>query len=326
MAADTKPKASPEPPPKPIRYSLVARLEDIYNGRLDGRRQLPLVLMPLSPEPTGEDGDQPHADGAATAGEHPDRRAEVLADSRDRPTQAVAEPAELPAASDRQQIPHPVTEVNITTAHWHRLRALARELMEQELISGLYDIRSRQIKIAQLRVEATSLASQAEIAKTALDLAARQPDDGELKERRIAESDPDKRPDRLVRDRRLAEHRKRLQVAEDRHRQLVDSMALSEQTAKAHEAELEVDVAIIRAKARRVTEHVNRRTATYWQNLVRKHKHGEWLNEALPEIRPELPDWAVEPLRSPSLLANSQGDKPPGQAADGDAWYGAEST
>ncbi len=124
-------------------------------------------------------------------------------------------------------------------------------------------------------------------------LAVRQtpPDDLALKERRSAEAE---RPDLLVRNRRLAEHARRLHTA-------ASALAAAEQR-RDEARERQVVTAqdhyhgerIVAARARRIHEHHWRRAAAYWQQLVRSHELGPQLNAMLRPVGPDLPSWAEE--------------------------------
>jgi hypothetical protein len=284
-----------EPPSKPIRYGLRARLEDIYNGRKDGRRQLPLVVLPLELDHAQSGEARPNGGEASSIGQGPAETSIEPALVDEEPAEPSAQPVEPGAGSHAQPL---VPEIHLTTAHWHKLGSLGRELIAAERIAWLKASQTRQGEFARLRGVEAEFIDEVETVRQELEQASKQPDDVELKDRRIAESDPAKqRPDRLVRDRRLREHRERLARVEERYRRLVADMVHAKQAADALEIELAVDAAIARSRAQRAAEHVNRRIATYWQHLIRFHRYGEYLNEALPQVRPELPDWATEPLR-----------------------------
>ena len=300
MVANTEQMPWPEPPPQPIRYGLLARFEDYHNGRRDGRKQLPLVIMPEPVKPPTADSGEPDQAEQAKPGVPRAADDEFPFETEYPPKGAdETEPAAAPTSPvfTPQQMLEPLRAINPWTPHLRRLRALARELMETERAAVLGVGRDRETQAAKLRAQIVPLTDQVSSAKESLDRASRIPDEGELKERRKAElGNDDGRPDRLIRDRRMAEHERDRVAAEARYRGLLDNLAKAEEALRTHEAEHAVSAEILRARASRISEHFNRRAAIYWQCLVRRHKHGEWLNEALPQIGPDLPDWAVEPI------------------------------
>jgi hypothetical protein len=258
------------PPGKPYRYRLIGRLADIYHGRRDGRKPIPQVTPPP------ETPEQNQEDLAILAGRSPG--ASMLA----------AEPRRRHAAAERGDEP-------VGTPQLLKLRALARDLMSQERIAWLTESKPVRQRLGEIRADIQRLSEDEQATRHALMAAAVKPTDEDLKERRIAESDPGKRPDRLIRDRRQTEFTRRQVQAEQAHTMAVYRLA------QAHQQELECQnalkrrAAIARTRAHWIYEYAWRRTATYWQHLVRVHPHGAYLNARLRPVGPELPAWAQDP-------------------------------
>jgi hypothetical protein len=184
---------------------------------------------------------------------------------------------------------------HVGTPHLMRLRALARDLIGQERLAMLEDVASLQEDLAQLRARATALDGEVAAARRDLEvLLANPPSDEDLKERRTAEADVTRRPDRLVRERRLAEYQGRCNEASRAHLAKTAALAQTTQALGAREGALERRLAIGRTRAHRIYEHALRRVATYWQQLVRVHPYGPELNARLRPVGPELPRWALE--------------------------------
>ncbi len=185
-----------------------------------------------------------------------------------------------------------------------KLRVLARELIGQERIALLTYMAPIQEELSRLRAQQSDLESRLAAAQRALEkLRDDPPKDEDLKERRMAEGDVSRRPDRLVRDRRLAEYARRCTEAEAAYLAFAAELARVSQGIRAHENALARRLAIARTQAHRVHEHIWRRVATYWQQLVRSHRYGPELNKRLHPVGPELPRWAQE-------SADSQGSDP----------------
>ena len=160
----------------------------------------------------------------------------------------------------------------------------------------LTDMAPIQAELSRLRAQEADLQGRLAAAKRTLeDLLDASPSDEDLKERRIAEGDVERRPDRLVRERRLAEYGRRCGEAEAGYLALAAELARVSQDIRAHENALARRLAIARTRAHRVYEHTWRRVATYWQQLVRSHRYGPELNASLRPVGPELPRWAQEP-------------------------------
>lgn len=121
-----------------------------------------------------------------------------------------------------------------------------------------------------------------------LDRARVAPAEEDLKERRTGETD---RPDTLVRQRRLAEHARRLADAEAAHEQARSRLTAHLRRQAELSETLQHHDRAFRARERRVNEHAGRRVATYWQQLVRSHDDGPGLNSQLRPIGPDLPGW-----------------------------------
>ncbi len=205
--------------------------------------------------------------------------------------------------------------MHTVTPHQTKLLAIARELAASEQLAWLQAIAPVHRQLAQVLGEKQSLAEQVELARRDLDQIGDKPGEEDLKERRVAEQDREKRPDRLIRERRLAEFNKRRMNAEGRYNGLLARQSTVDQAAQNFELDLERRRAIAQTRSQRVVEHYTRRTATYWQQLIRVHEYGKFLNEALPQISPELPDWITQPLQLPGQTTGAEGEIGSQQAA-----------
>jgi hypothetical protein len=303
-----------DPPAKPIRYRLGAWFADVYHGRRDGRKRIPHVsIAPDGSEPQtagidSSDGLGP--DSPPPAGEHPplgNGAAPGVAPQTGPPVSAGAggDPADIHAR----------------TPHLMKLRALARELIGQERVAMLTDMVPIHAELSRLRAQETDLQGRLAAAKrTVEELLGAPPSDEDLKERRIAEADVGRRPDRLVRERRLAEYGRRCGEAEAGYLAVAAELARVSQDIRAHEKALARRLEIARTRAHRVYEHTWRRVATYWQQLVRSHRYGRELNASLRLVGPELPRWAQEPEDSPAGdAAPADGEQEPTAGRTGPA-------
>lgn len=248
------------PPGKPYRYRLVTRLADIHHGRKDGRKPIPRVTPPP---------------------ETPEPAGEVRADP----------PGETATKKERNPV---------GTPQLLKLRSLARDLMSQERLSWLTETEPVRHQLGVARASIERLAAGEEAARNAREAASAKPTDEDLKERRIAEADPERRPDRLIRERRRAEFTRRQTHAEQAYAAAVYQLAQARQDALECENALERRAAIARTRAHWIYEYAWRRIATYWQHLVRMHPHGAYLNARLRPVGPELPRWAQDPSEDES--------------------------
>jgi hypothetical protein len=272
------------PPGKPYRYGLGTRLMDIHNGRKDGRKPIPRIAPPpenLSPENHDGIQEDPVAFGRSLG-------ASMLADAS-RPRHAAAT-EEAAARDDEDEGQEPVG-----TPQLLKLRSLARDLMSQERLAWLTETQPIRHRLGAVRADIERFVADEQAARSALDLAAVKPTDEDLKERRIAEADPQRRPDRLIRDRRRAEFTRRQFEAEQAHAAAVHRLAQARQDELECQSALERRAAIARARAHWIYEYAWRRVATYWQHLVRAHPYGAYLNARLRPAGPELPQWAQDP-------------------------------
>jgi hypothetical protein len=260
------------PPGAPIRYGPIDRLADVYHGRRDGRKGIPHVTIPPPAEPEDDITGPRHA-------------------------------APEPGAE------HVGTE-HVGTPQLMKLRALARDLTTQERIAWFADIEPIRSQLTQIYADIQTLADQTQGTELLLEKASKKPGDEDLKERRSAESDPEKRSDRLVRERRLAEFAKRQAEAEEAHLAAVARLALAHQEARVREGAMDRREAVARTRAHRIYEHAWRRTATYWQQLIRVHPHGPHLNARLQPTGPELPRWAREEPDAPEGAGTKPGFDP----------------
>jgi hypothetical protein len=265
------------PPGKPIRYVLRDRLADVYHGRRDGHMGIPQVTVPPA---------EPEDDTAGL------RRA-----------------APRPAAE--QASAEPSGGEHVGTPQLMKVRSLARDLMTQERIAWFAEIEPIRGELTQIYADIQALADKVHGTDLALGEASKEPGENELRERRIAESDPGKRSDRLVRERRLAEFAKRRAEAEEAHLAAGARLAQKQQEAREHESAMARRAAVARTRAHRIYEHAWRRTATYWQQLVRVHPHGPYLNARLQPTGPELPRWAQEAPDAPEGADAETGSDPP---------------
>ena len=252
------------PPGAPVHYPLTAHLADIYHGRRDGHKGIPQVSLPPQPpdEQDGEDPDGLHAGNG--------------------------EPRPRHAAPNGDSEP-------IGTPHLLKLRALANDQMSQERVSWLADIAPVRHELAEFSAQVAALKGELEAAREKREMAAQMPGDEDLKERRTAEQDSQTRPDRLVRDRRMSEHRRRHSEAEQAWLSATARLAQAEEAVQARNRQLVRRAAVARARAHRIYEHAWHRVATYWQQLVRVHPLGPHLNSGLRPVGPELPEWARGP-------------------------------
>lgn len=179
------------------------------------------------------------------------------------------------AEGQRRAAPEP-EYMQVDTPQLVKLRAMAGELMDQERIAWLWDIESIVSELARIRAGKQTLTDRFQAAARDLARAAQRPTDEDLEERRTADSGI-----------RLAE-------AEEAHLVARAHLAQVEHAVQAYESLLEGRAAIARARAHQVLEHFLRRTATYWQQLVRVHPHGKVLNARLRPVGPQLPSWARE--------------------------------
>lgn len=282
-----------DPLGKPIAYPLRAHIADVYHGWRDGRKRLPMMSAPS--KRSTEAADTIAAEGTISVpslarGEGPSTEAAPADSGMEGPAAATARPAidgsaEVPAA----------TPFHVGTPHLMRLRALARDLIGQERLAMLEDVASLQKELARLRALAAALDGEVAVTRRDLEvLHANPPSDEDLKERRTAEADSTRRPDRLVRERRLAEYQRRCDGASRAHLAKAAELAQTTQALQACEGSLARRRAIGCTRAHRIYEHALRRVATYWQQLVRVHPYGPELNASLRPVGPELPRWALD--------------------------------
>jgi len=255
------------PPGKPYRYRVITRFADIYHGRRDGHKPIPQVTPPPEMSEEAPKNAAEVSPGVNTFADAP------------RPRHAAEEPRDEP----------------VGTPQLLKLRALARDLMSQERISWLADSTPVRHRVGEIRADIQRLSEEELTTRNALTDAAVKPTDEDLKERRIAEADPGKRPDRLIRDRRRAEFTRRHAQAEQEHAMALHRLAHAQQQELECQNALERRAAIARTRAHWIYEYAWRRAATYWQHLVRVHPHGAYLNARLRPVGPELPAWAQDP-------------------------------
>ncbi|MEU5907869.1 hypothetical protein ABZ780_26290 [Micromonospora sp. NPDC047467] len=176
----------------------------------------------------------------------------------------------------------------VTTPRLETLRRRAEEQIAKEEVVFLAardpitrELRALTPAIEQWRRRAAEAAAKLSSAREA-------PADEDLKERRTAETD---RPDSLVRQRRLAEHARRLASAELAHERACGHLEVHLRRQAEITETLGHQKRAFQARKRRLEEHAGRRVATYWQQLVRSHDDGPELNSQLRPIGPELPGW-----------------------------------
>lgn len=262
-------------------YPLRVRLADAHQGRRDARKRIPLVRVPADSRQAeaggpGEDARSPGPTGV----ESPGGRAQ----------HAGADGAPIAATQEERA----------GTAHLLMLRALARERIVAEREVLFREIEPVEAELGPFRAQLIDLDERLSAAERRLEeLLSRPPSDEDLKERRIAEADISERPDRLVRERRLAEYRKVCGEVEERVLTIAADRARVAQQIRSREERIACREAIARARANRIFEHAWRRVATYWQQLIRAHRHGPELNAILRPVGPELPAWAREPEDHP---------------------------
>ncbi|MGX1612654.1 hypothetical protein ACWIF8_02030 [Micromonospora chalcea] len=204
------------------------------------------------------------------------------------PRQATDEEGEPVQASTAPGSDFDETRRLVTTPRLEALRRRAEEQIatEDTVFLAVQDPLARELQALIPVVEEWRRKVVEAAAK--LDLARQAPADEDLKERRTAEAD---RPDSLVRQRRLAEHARRLANAELAHERACDHLELHLRHRAEITETLRHQERAFQARKCRLKEHAGRRVATYWQQLVRSHDDGPELNSHLRPIGPDLPGW-----------------------------------
>lgn len=286
-------------------YPLRVRLADAHQGRRDARKRIPLVSV-------SADSHQPGTDG-------------LLGEDATSPGPVGVEPPAVRAqqAGADGAAKAAWLEERAGTAHLLMLRALARERIVAEREVLLREIDPIEAELGPLRAQLIDLDDRLAAAERRLEeLVSRPPSDEDLKERRMAEADLSERPDRLVRERRLAEYRKVRGEAEETVLAIAADRARVVQQIRSREQRIARREAIARARANRIFEHAWRRVATYWQQLIRAHQHGPELNAILRPVGPELPAWAreLEDHRGPGPAGQPDGTRDtPSSASSGES-------
>jgi len=109
------------------------------------------------------------------------------------------------------------------------------------------------------------------------------------------------RPESVVIQRRLREHRREVAAAQARVDRAGHEVARASADLAAATQEAEQLLVAARVRVLRTHEHAHLRLAFYRRRLVRAHRHGGWVNTAMGISQPELPGWGefatAEPVR-----------------------------
>lgn len=244
------------PPLDPTPYRLRDRLGDLFHGWRDGANGLPRLLPTDPPDPPAE-----HRESAPPGVE-----------------------GTVPVEQG------PISTPRIRALKSQTLAAIAVE--EQLLEESVATLRKMQ---AKEKAEQDALPPVIDCAELGVQAARIPPTGQDLTLRRLAEQDPGKRPDGLIRLRRSGDHRRRLAKAENAHLESLRRQAGATRTDDALEEVIAHRRAAAQAAAHRIYHYGNRRIATYLQQLVRSHKQGGELNMVLLRhpVGPELPAWVT---------------------------------
>ncbi|HKS48253.1 MAG TPA: ATP-binding cassette domain-containing protein [Amycolatopsis sp.] len=190
----------------------------------------------------------------------------------------------------RAGIPRPARGP-LSTPHRDVLVTRAREAFEREWIEREAGWAGDQQRLA---ASVTELAqAERELARAEAELAELppRPTGEELTRRRLGEA---QRPERIVRLRRFREHagrRAQLKREVRAARARVDEV---EQEVAAIRDLLERHALVALARVRRLHEYTHLRLASYRRRLVRGHRYGPLVNQAMDMLDPRFPEWARE--------------------------------
>lgn len=229
-----------------------------------------------------------------------ERLADSYAGRRDGRLGLPSVPAELLGVGPENPAAEAPVEAGVSTNRLEQIRHAHHGRMQGELNAFLKfreDMHARQIEAAgQVRAADAVVAKrrkEVEVARTV-------PSEPELGVCRLAETKHERSPE-LVRRRRLGEHERHLQQAEER-------LAAAEADATKARVALDMVDSTVRnrwsltvVRARRLHEHAQRRAHVYWRQLVRTHPQGDVLNGALARVGPDLPEWALGDALTPAL-------------------------
>ncbi|WP_345561127.1 hypothetical protein [Nonomuraea rosea] len=179
------------------------------------------------------------------------------------------------------------------------LRHLARDQIDHERSACLYRAGPLRGELAGADERRQTAEQEVRMARQSWEEARLPVPEEDLKERRLAESLREDRPDALVRARRLADRDRKRATAESAWAQAEHRLAAAVEAVEALWQEIAREEAVGRARARRVHEFASRRAAVYLQQLVRTHPRGPDLNARLKLLGPDLPAWARESSESP---------------------------
>lgn len=181
----------------------------------------------------------------------------------------------------------------VATPKLEELRRLSRELIENERIGRDVDCAGHAEQCRRLQGKVHSSSEVVDHARGHLDGLTKLGTDDEV-QRRSTELGRADRPDDLVRRRRRAEHARRVERAASAYESALRQLdGLLAEIAALDDA-IEMRRCVAAARARRIYEHVWRRAAVYWHQLVIAHRNGPQLNAALRPTGPDLPAWARE--------------------------------
>lgn len=191
----------------------------------------------------------------------------------------------------RARVPDPEGEGPVLTQTLVMLERLASDVAALEYRRYQEDTASHRSALARNRAQHEIALRARQAAETRLREVSEPLSEEELAKRRpgdeaISES--------LVRERRMREHRRRIEQAQKELDAAEARVAHLVQEAAILTTELRSRFDIARASVERIHEYVRRRRAAYWRRLVRRHPDGERIN-ALLRIEPTAQDWPALP-------------------------------
>ncbi|MFC7245226.1 hypothetical protein ACFQO7_22345 [Catellatospora aurea] len=260
MSADVRYREWTGRPARPVRYGLWQRWADRRNGRRDGKSSLPLVVADEPAERTDESS--PVLDGR-----------------------------ELATAPSAAMVPaDAVTPVN--TPYVAMLACLFDELATHEAIGWEDRAQPLRSRLETAREQLVDLRARLDEHQQRLKAAAEPLDEQAQQVRRAVEIKKD-RPAYLSRGRRLVQHARAADEAEQRYlATLAQYQRLAAEVLDLTER-VDAERRVAAARVRRVHAHVLRRVAGYWRYLMLFHEQGRALNTQLRPVGPQLPSWVL---------------------------------
>jgi hypothetical protein len=276
-------------PAEPSGYGPLARLSDMFHGWYDGKRRIPLLVA-------GEPSDGATPDGTTSEDESPGEE--------------TPEAVSVHEAANELRVWTPRIEVLGREAR----QAIARE--KRSLDEAQAGVAKR---LGKARAEKQTLEEKIKLAEEDLGLARRPQPEEERTTRRLAERDSRTHPDAFVRQRRQAEHARKLAKAQRGYLALIARHAEVSESEEALREAINRRNSAAQAAAWQHYERGQRRIATYLQQLVRSRKReGPRLNQIIPlhPVGPDLPSWLGEPtpLAEPG---HDEGHDPADQSGSG---------